>query len=385
MSPATGDYLLFLSSMRHRRGQPVYDAIDLTPWAEHQPDEGWFGWLAAGEAPPEPVKVIDPPVRIAHISGEAGSYWTIDGERIPDMNPIDRLRARVETRCTVGFTPPRVVPLPAFVSRNKLVAPRVHQVVVRLADRSLASFADAFLDMEVMEKTKLINDATLRAMMSKEFIQSQEADTARRWQELRRDRVVAGTMVPAEVATAGAAAGCVVRLDREAEAADRTTFRSTLFVARDVPVEPGALLRRRSGKWPPGRPPRLLERVVGRVLSAGPAEPLPSVTPDTPPQAPRAWLNGLDLRCLSCGVSLPGHQFDAEALEVAELTAIWHRDWKELALLRRTAALYQKHPEARDCVNPGATWIMDSEGPVVLDQVMKRPVRPDRAAAAARL
>src|SRR5687767_3182092 len=59
MSPATGDYLLFLHAMRHRRGQPIYDAIDLTPWAERRPD-GWIGWLAIGSAEPEAVKVVSP-------------------------------------------------------------------------------------------------------------------------------------------------------------------------------------------------------------------------------------------------------------------------------------------------------------------------------------
>jgi hypothetical protein len=370
MSVATGDYLLFLHSMRYRRGQPIYDAIDLTPWAEHRPD-GWSGWLACGTAAAEAVKVVTPHFEIVHLNTSGGSYWTVDGERIPDLGPEERTRARVETRADIGFSPPRVVPLPAFVSHRKTAGPpAVCAAVVRLEDDSLAAFADAFLNEEVMDAVSLGNDPATREILGEDFARSSEARSARRWDELRRTTVPVGTMVPAEVVCDGRAVGCVVRLDRRADGRGGAAFECTLFLAANAPLQPGTPLRRRSGLWPLNRPPRLLERPVGTVLWAGPAQPLPSAPPSLPPGAAPASAQGLELRCLSCEARHPAGRFDAEAMEVAELTALWHEAWRELSLLRRTAALYREHPAARPYVKPGMQWIMDSDDPAVREQLM---------------
>jgi hypothetical protein len=368
MSSPTGDFLLFLDSMRYRRGQPVYEGIDLTPWAEHHPDE-WSGWVAAGGGTPEAVKVVKPQTSIQHVSGAEGSYWLIDGERIPEMKPIDRDRARVETRTDVCFSPPRAVPLPAFVARRQSLAPRQHAAVVRLADTSLAAFADAFLDQEVMDKAALHNDPGLREIMGEDFIRSCEARHAKYWEELRATTVALGTRIPAEVVWGEAATGCVVRLDHPADGAGAEVFECTLFVAEDTRVSPGTVLRRRSGLWPQDGPPRRLQRVVGTVVSVGPAQPLSSVVPAPASKTAEASVKGVRLKCLSCGATHPPERFTAEEMEVAELTSNWHDVFKELGLLRRTAELYRRHPDARRYVVPAPIAIMHSDDPAVREQL----------------
>ena len=381
MPPGTGEYLVFLHTLRHRKGQPYFDGIDLTPWAEHQPDE-WYGWIAGGESTGGggPFKVARPQFEICHLNTSGGSYWAIDGERIPDMSKSERCRALVETGRDVMFSPPRVIPLPAFVSRRNGLTPRRHAAVVRLADPSVASFADAFLSLEAMDATSLSKDPQTAAIVGDEFVRSCEALSAERWAEHRRATVPLGTLVPAEVGAAGAEVGCVVRLDSPADDAGGPAFHCTVFLADAVPLAPGMALRRRSGLWPPGRPPRLLEREVGTVLQAGPAEPLGALMPE--PGAD-ASATDLTLVCLSCQTHHPAAGFTSEQLEVAELTALWRSDWRELALLRRTRALYDRCPAARGFVKPAADAIMESDDPDVMDQVMNnvpfseiRPPRP---------
>lgn len=369
MSPATGEYLLFLHSTRHRKGQPIYEAIDLTPWAEHQPGE-WSGWLACGSDAPEEVMIVTPHFDIIHSTGSDGSYWSIDGERVPQLGPDEEMRAQVETHATIGFSPPRLVPLPAFVSRRKPSAPAAIQSAVVRLENSVAAFSDAILNHEVLDAISLDNDPELTKILGENFASSARARSARRWDKLCRTKVPLGTMVPAEVVCDEGAVGCVVRLDRHAGDPAGTDFECTLFLAATAPVAPGTLLRRRSGLWPPGRPPRLLERVVGTVVSAEPPQPLPSAPPTSAPGDAASSVQGLELRCLSCGARHPARRFDAEAIAVAELTALWHEHWKELALLRRTAALYRKHPAARGYVKSDHDWIMNSEDPVVQDQLM---------------
>lgn len=373
MSPATGDYLLFLHATRYRKGQPIYEAIDLTPWAEHLPDE-WSGWLACGSAAPEEVTIVTPHFDLIHVNSSDGSYWSIDGERVPDLGPDEEMRAQVETHATIGFSPPRVVPLPAFVSRRKPATPAIQTAVVRLEENSVAAFPEAILNQEVLEKISLGNDPEMLKILDEDaadgLVRSTKSFHAVRWDQLRRAKVPLGTMVPAEVVCDDGAVGCVVRLDRHATGPDGADFECTLFLTAPASVAPGTPLRRRSGLWPPGRPPRLLERVIGTVLSAGAPQPLPSALPDSPPIAVASSIDGLELRCLSCGARHPADRFDAEAIAVAELTALWHGHWKELALLRRTAALYRKHPAARDYVKPDLDRIIHSDDPVVQDQVM---------------
>jgi hypothetical protein len=70
-------------------------------------------------------------------------------------------------------------------------------------------------------------------------------------------------------------------------------------------------------------------------------------------------------------------------MEVAELTALWHGAWKELALLRRTASLYRRHPQARRYVKPAASVVLESDDPAIIDQLFNnvpiseiKPPRP---------
>ena len=381
MSPTTGEFLLFLHSMRYRRGQPVYEAIDLTPWAEHHPDE-WSGWFAAARAAPEPVNVVKPQVSIKHVSAADGSYWMIDGERMPDMEPVERDRARIETRTEVCFSPPRVVPLPAFVGRRSL-SPRRHAAVVRLADTSLAAFADAFLEQEVIDKAGFHNDPGMREILGEDFVRSCEARHAKYWEELRAVSVAIGTRIPAELLSGKQAVGCVVRLDRPVDGPGGDVFECTLFMADEVPVLPAAVLRRRSGLWPQDGPPRLLQRMVGTVVSACPAEALSTDAIPTRATA-AASMQGVSLRCMSCGAAHPADRFTAEDMEVAELTSLWHGAFKELALLRRTADLYRRHAQAREYVKPAPVAIMHSDDPAVREQLFNNvpfgQIKPPRPA-----
>jgi hypothetical protein len=295
------------------------------------------------------------------------------------------MKGLVELTARIAFSPPRLIALPAFVSRREATVPAVRAAVVRLEDDSVAAFADAIRRQEMLDTIGFRRDPeTLKMLGGDDYIRKLERRNAEQWDELRRTKVPLGTMVPAEVVCDDRPpVGCVVRLDRREAASGLTAFECTLFLAADLPLPSGTMLRRRSGHWPQEGQPRLLERVVGTVLHAGPAKPLSSTVPAPETVVASAREGKLELRCLSCGARHPAGRFDAEAMEVAELTTLWRRQWKELTLLRRAANLYKKHPAARGYVKPDIRSILDSKDPAIRKKLLNglpfnqiKPPRP---------